>query len=97
MSSPGGVVMDFAAQFGKNLARVRKRADLSQEELSVMASVHRTEISQLERGLRVARVDTLVKLLGSLEANADELLDGLGWEPGDVRYRHFKPARDATL
>jgi transcriptional regulator with XRE-family HTH domain len=83
--------VSFAEQFGRNLARIRKRADLSQEELSVMASVHRTEISQLERGLRVARVDTLVKLLGSLEADPDELLDGLGWEPGDVRHGHFKP------
>lgn len=82
--------MSFAEQFGRNLARARKRADFSQEELSVMASVHRTEISQLERGLRVARVDTLVKLLGSLEADADELLDGLGWEPGGVLYGRFK-------
>jgi transcriptional regulator with XRE-family HTH domain len=59
--------VSFAAQFGKNLAYQRKRADLSQEELSVRASLHRTEISHLERGLRVARVDTLVKLVASLE------------------------------
>lgn len=56
-------MIDVAARFGDNLARLRKGADLSQEELSVRASLHRTEISQLERGLRIARVDTLVKLL----------------------------------
>jgi len=44
----------IAVRFGKNLARCRKLADLSQEELSVMASLHRTEISQLERGLRLS-------------------------------------------
>jgi transcriptional regulator with XRE-family HTH domain len=82
--------VSVAEQFGENLRRIRRRADMSQEELSVMASVHRTEISQLERGLRVARVDTLVKLLGSLEADADELLDGLGWEPGRVRRGSFR-------
>lgn len=82
-------MIDVAARFGDNLARLRKGADLSQEELSVRASLHRTEISQLERGLRIARVDTLVKLLGSLEVSAEELLVGLDWSPGDVRYGAF--------
>ncbi|MFI5026391.1 MAG: helix-turn-helix domain-containing protein [Solirubrobacterales bacterium] len=82
--------MDIAARFGDNLARCRKRADLSQDELSVRASLHRTEISQLERGLRLARIDTLVKLIGSLEISADELLDGMGWDPGGTRIGKFK-------
>lgn len=81
--------MDIAARFGQNLRRCRKRADLSQEELSVRASVHRTEISHLERGLRVARVDTLVKLRGSLGVSADELLEGMGWNPGGTRIGQF--------
>jgi transcriptional regulator with XRE-family HTH domain len=83
--------MDVAARFGENLSRARKRADLSQEELSVRASLHRTEISQLERGLRIARVDTLIKLIGSLEVPADELLVGMDWEPGGTRIGKFKP------
>jgi transcriptional regulator with XRE-family HTH domain len=83
--------VDIAARFGENLSRCRKRADLSQEELSVRASLHRTEISQLERGLRVARIDTLIKLIGSLEVSADELLVGMGWEPGGTRIGKFKP------
>jgi transcriptional regulator with XRE-family HTH domain len=82
-------MIDVAARFGDNLARLRRGADLSQEELSVRASLHRTEISQLERGLRIARVDTLVKLTGSLEVSAEELLVGLDWTPGDVRYGMF--------
>jgi transcriptional regulator with XRE-family HTH domain len=83
--------MDIAARFGENLSHVRKRADLSQEELSVRASLHRTEISQLERGLRIARVDTLIKLIGSLEVSADELLVGMDWEPGGTRLGKYKP------
>jgi transcriptional regulator with XRE-family HTH domain len=82
--------VDIAARFGDNLARCRKRADLSQDELSVRASLHRTEISQLERGLRLARVDTLVKLIGSLEVSADELLAGMNWDPGGTRIGKFK-------
>lgn len=86
--------MDIAARFGDNLARCRRRADLSQDELSVRASVHRTEISQLERGLRIARIDTLIKLAGSLEVSTDELLVGIDWVPGDRRIGRFSPTPD---
>lgn len=78
-------MIDIAARFGDNLARHRKRADLSQEELSYLASLHRTEISQLERGLRLPRIDTLVKLKSSLEVSAEDLLTGIAWHPGDYR------------
>jgi len=87
---------DIAARFGDNLKRVRREADLSQDELSVRASVHRTEISQLERGLRVARIDTLIKLAASLEASPAELLVGIGWEPGGTVYGSFRTP-DAAL
>lgn len=80
---------DIAARFGDNLARVRREADMSQDELSVRASVHRTEISQLERGLRVARIDTLIKLAASLEVNPEELLEGIEWQPGETRRGQF--------
>lgn len=87
--------VDIATHFGENLRRCRKRADLSQEELSVLASLHRTEISQLERGLRVARIDTLIKLKGSLEVSADDLLEGMDWDPGGTRIGRFR-ARDMS-
>jgi transcriptional regulator with XRE-family HTH domain len=82
--------VDIAARFGENLVRCRKEADLSQDELSVRASVHRTEISQLERGLRIARIDTLIKLAGSLEASPEELLEGMSWDPGGTRIGKFR-------
>jgi transcriptional regulator with XRE-family HTH domain len=83
-------MIDFAARFGDNLVRHRKRADLSQEELSYLASVHRTEVSQLERGLRLCRIDTLVKLASSLEVSADDLLAGITWSPGNYRPGGFR-------
>jgi transcriptional regulator with XRE-family HTH domain len=81
--------MRVAEQFGRNLAYCRRRAGVSQEELAVLASVHRTEISHLERGLRIARVDTVVKLAGSLGIPPEELLDGMGWDPGGTRLGQF--------
>lgn len=92
-----GRPVSIAEQFGDNLTRCRRAADLSQEKLAVRASLHRTEISQLERGLRVARIDTLVKLARSLEVSTEELLVGLAWSPGETRYGSFiekKPASD---
>jgi transcriptional regulator with XRE-family HTH domain len=81
---------DLAAHFGKNLARCRRRANLSQEEAAVRASLHRTAVGQLERGERVARVDTLIKLMGACGASASDLLDGMGWDPGGTRLGEFE-------
>lgn len=85
-----GQLMDVAARFGDNLVRVRRSADMSQDELSVRASVHRTEVSQLERGLRIARINTLAKLCASLEVEPGELMVGINWSPGDVRRGQFR-------
>lgn len=81
--------MNVAERFGDNLARERKHADLSQDELSVMASLHRTEISQIERGLRMPRVDTVAKLAGALEIDPGRLFRDIEWQPGDVRRGRF--------
>jgi transcriptional regulator with XRE-family HTH domain len=79
----------LADQFGQNLAYCRRRVKLSQEELAVRASLHRTAVGQIERGERVCRVDTLIKLAGSIGISPDELLDGLGWDPGSTVIGRF--------
>lgn len=71
----------FAQRFGENLVRARKRAGLSQDEVGFCAELHRTEVSQLERGLRVPRADTLVRLAGALSVDANTLLEGIAWAP----------------
>jgi transcriptional regulator with XRE-family HTH domain len=88
--------VDIAAGFGRNLVRCRKRAGLSQEELGFLAALHRTEIGMLERGIRLARIDTLVKLAGALGVPPGDLLDGLDWSPGDPRAGRFT-VRDASV
>jgi transcriptional regulator with XRE-family HTH domain len=72
---------EVAVGFGENLRRCRRRAGLSQEELSFRSSVHRTDISKIERGESLPRTDTLLKLAGGLGVPPHELLDGLAWEP----------------
>lgn len=74
--------MNLSARFGRNLSRHRDRVGISQEELGMRAELHRTAVGQLERGERTARVDTLIKLAGSLGIRPESLLEGLNWEPG---------------
>ncbi len=71
--------VEIAVRFGKNLLRARKRAGLSQEDVGFRASLHRTEIGMLERGTRLPRIDTLVKLAAAVEVEPGDLLEGLDW------------------
>jgi transcriptional regulator with XRE-family HTH domain len=70
---------DVAVRFGANLVRLRRRARMSQEELAFRASLHRTQIGNLEHGKRLAGIDTLLKLCSALEVDSCELLDGIFW------------------
>lgn len=90
--------MTVAERFGTNLVRVRKRAGISQEQLGLLASLHRTEIGHLERGERLARIDTLVKLAGALRVEPCDLLGGIGWTPGETASGRFEfPDPGASL
>jgi DNA-binding XRE family transcriptional regulator len=75
-----GTALNAAERFGENLRRQRRLTDMSQDEVAFRAGVHRTEISQLERGLRHARVDTVAKLAAALEVDPGVFFDGIVWE-----------------
>jgi transcriptional regulator with XRE-family HTH domain len=85
----------FAARLGLNIARARIRADLTQEELSVRASLHRTAVGQLERGERVPLADTVVRIAGSLDVDVGVLLVGLTWTPGETVLGSYGHEADA--
>lgn len=76
------LLVDIASRFGNNLRRCRRAAGLSQEEVGIRASLHRTEIGLLERGERIPRIDTAIKLAGAVGASLPELIDGIAWDPG---------------
>jgi transcriptional regulator with XRE-family HTH domain len=71
-----------AVHFGENLRAARHKAGLAQEKLAKRAALHRTEIGLLERGARVPRIDTVVKVAGVLDVHPGDLLLGIEWEPG---------------
>jgi len=53
------------------LRELREKKDLSQEQLSFDAELHRTYISQLERGLKSVTVKTLIRITTVLEIEID--------------------------
>jgi transcriptional regulator with XRE-family HTH domain len=79
-----------ARRFGANLRRVRQSAGLSQEGVGFAAELHRTEVGLLERGARVPRIDTLLKLSQALGVPPDTLLAGIEFQPGKVEVERGK-------
>lgn len=78
-----GRSLGVARRFAENLRQIRKEAGLSQEELGFRAGLHRTEVGLLERGARVPRLDTLVKLAAALGVRIEcPLFEGISWEMG---------------
>lgn len=80
----------LSEHFGRTLAQERRAADLSVEELGFLCSMHRTAIEGLERGARVPRLDTIIRLAGGLEVETCDLLAGMRWRPGRVAEGGFE-------
>lgn len=73
--------MALSRQFGMKLLERRRLIELSQIRTAERAGLRPSEIELLERGLRLPRLDTIVKAAGALEIEPWQLLIGMGWEP----------------
>lgn len=60
--------------FGNALQRLRKAHDLSQEELAFRVGIHRTYISQLERGLKSPSLRTIGKICDELKLSLSQFM-----------------------
>lgn len=88
----GDYATSFAARFGLNLMQAREALGVSQELVSDLAAIHRTALGQLERGERIPRTDTLVKLAAALQVGSQDLLAGLIWVPPRITPGRFELA-----
>ncbi|OKO79824.1 helix-turn-helix transcriptional regulator [Bradyrhizobium sp. AS23.2] len=68
--------------FGKLIADLRQSAQLSQEELADRAAIHRTYVSQLERGLKSPTLVTLLRLSKALGTTPSKLMRQLETDIG---------------
>ena len=69
-----------ARQFSRSVAERRRQVGLTQEGTAERAGLHRTEIALIEKGERLPRLDTIVKLGGALGVEPCELLAGMAWK-----------------
>ena len=67
--------MDIRKRLGANLRRLRLEKGLSQEAFADEAGIHRTYVSDIERGARNPTITIVEKLAVSLGVRAGVLLD----------------------
>ena len=68
--------MDIKQKFGQNLRYMRKKKGLSQEKFAFEADIHRTYVSDVERGIRNPTITVVEKLAKALDVSPGSLLDG---------------------
>lgn len=71
--SEGGVAMDLKA-VGQRIKEAREAKGLTQEDLAAIVDLSPTHVSVIERGLKVAKLDTFVAIANALDVSADSLL-----------------------
>ena len=72
--------LSLKQRFGKAIRRRRRELDLSQEELAEMAELHRTYISNIERGELNPSLETMEKLVKALDITVSALFANYGIE-----------------
>ncbi len=72
--------LSIKQRFGKAIRRRRRELDLSQEELAERAELHRTYISNIERGELNPSLETMEKLVKALNITVSVLFANYGIE-----------------
>lgn len=67
--------MDIKTRLGQNVRRLRLEKGWSQEDYADRAGIHRTYVSDIERGARNPTVTVVEKLAKPLGIKAGQLLD----------------------
>lgn len=68
-------MIDIKKKFGGNMRQARKLIKISQEELAFRAGLHRTYISDVERGHRNVSLENIEKIAKALDVSTKDLLD----------------------
>ena len=75
MTSTNNFTREALVKLGKKVKKRRQELNISQEEFSSRAGLHRTYISQFELGLRNPTYTTLNKIAKALDVSLQELLE----------------------
>ena len=67
--------MDIRTRLGQNVRKLREAKGWSQEDFADRADIHRTYVSDIERGRRNPTITVVEKLARPLEVSASALLE----------------------
>lgn len=67
----------FLIELGKQIRKIRKRKDFTQEKLALEIDVDISQISRLERGILNTSISTLKAISDALEVSLSELFENL--------------------
>lgn len=91
--------MDVGKRVGANIKRLREAQGISQEELADRSGLHRTYVSQVERGVKNATIASLDRIATGLKVPLTDLVADPGTDrknpdkgPGE---RSLRPPRKA--
>jgi len=69
------LVVSIKEKFGRKVSTLRKVRAISQEELAQLSGLHRTYISDLERGRRNVALENIEKIANALGQDIKELFN----------------------
>lgn len=61
--------------FGQRIKKIRNEKRISQEELAFSCGLHRTYVSDVERGARNVSIDNIYKISRALDLSLKDLFD----------------------
>lgn len=73
--------------FRRQLRRIRRSRDLTQEELSKLAGLSENSVARYEMGKTIPRIDKVYALAVVLGVTVDELI--MATEAGETAYAHI--------
>lgn len=68
----------LASEFGKRVREHREERDLTQEAAAIMTSISITTYQKIEQGVRMPRLENVVKVIHGLKIDPSYLFAGLG-------------------
>jgi len=83
-------------RFAANLTWFRCKAGVSQQALGDLIGMNRAQVSALEHGSRIPRLDTILKLAAGLGISPCQLVAWIWWDPAE-HYHYETPPSIAAI
>lgn len=74
---------------GKNIKKKRESKSWNQEELASRTNLSTPYIGMIERGEKIPRLETFIRITNALDATSDELLEGVINRGYEVRMTEY--------